>query len=141
MAHAKNTQSKAKGLLGVDGCGGDGAHSQGLTDQEYAELLRRMVQVYGPLLDYLQAFGEHELKAPLLQDSIEELLHGLQRGLVPRGTSEKPVPGTLGGKELGGHARCLERVHHVNGLPVGDIHVVSSVQKEERWRPSDVSNR
>ena len=29
-----------------------------LTDEEYAELLRRMVQVNGPLLDYKQAFGE-----------------------------------------------------------------------------------
>ena len=31
-----------------------------LTDEEYAELLRRMVQVLpnGPLLDYPQAFGE-----------------------------------------------------------------------------------
>ncbi len=31
-----------------------------LTDEEYAELLRRMVQVLqnGPLLDYKQAFGE-----------------------------------------------------------------------------------
>ncbi len=31
-----------------------------------AELLRRTVQVLpnGPLLDYLQAFGEQELKAP-----------------------------------------------------------------------------
>ena len=29
-----------------------------LTDEEYAELLTRMVQVYGPLLDYRQAFGE-----------------------------------------------------------------------------------
>ncbi len=35
-----------------------------LIDEEYAELLRRMVQVYGPLLDYRQAFGERELKAP-----------------------------------------------------------------------------
>ncbi len=37
-----------------------------LTDEEYAELLRRMVQVVpnGPLLDYPQAFGEQELKAP-----------------------------------------------------------------------------
>ena len=31
-----------------------------LADEEYAELLRRMVQVVadGPLLDYPQAFGE-----------------------------------------------------------------------------------
>ena len=31
-----------------------------LTDEEYAELLRRVVQVLpnGPLLDYTQAFGE-----------------------------------------------------------------------------------
>ena len=31
-----------------------------LTEEEYAELLRRMVQVLpnGPLLDYRQAFGE-----------------------------------------------------------------------------------
>ena len=31
-----------------------------LTDEEYAELLRRMVQVVpnGPLLNYKQAFGE-----------------------------------------------------------------------------------
>ena len=31
-----------------------------LTDEEHAELLRRMVQVLpnGPLLDYTQAFGE-----------------------------------------------------------------------------------
>ena len=37
-----------------------------LTDEEYAELLRRLVQVLpnGPLLDYRQVFGEHELKAP-----------------------------------------------------------------------------
>ena len=35
-----------------------------LTEEEYAELLRRMVQVYGPLLGYPQAFGEQELKAP-----------------------------------------------------------------------------
>ncbi len=35
-----------------------------LTDEEYAELLRRMAQVYGPLLDCWQAFGEQELKAP-----------------------------------------------------------------------------
>ncbi len=37
-----------------------------LTDEEYAELLRRMVHVLpnGPLLDYRQVFGEQELKAP-----------------------------------------------------------------------------
>lgn len=37
-----------------------------LIEEEYAELLRRMVQVLpnGALLDYLQAFGEQELKAP-----------------------------------------------------------------------------
>ncbi len=37
-----------------------------LTDEEYAELLKGMVQVLsnGPLLDYRQAFGEQELKAP-----------------------------------------------------------------------------
>ena len=31
-----------------------------LTEEEYAELLRRMIQVlpHGPLLDYRQAFGE-----------------------------------------------------------------------------------
>ena len=29
-----------------------------LTDDEYAELLRRMVQVCGPLLGYPRAFGE-----------------------------------------------------------------------------------
>ncbi len=29
-----------------------------LTDEEYAELLRKMVQVNGPLPDYRQAFGE-----------------------------------------------------------------------------------
>ena len=36
-----------------------------LTDEEYAELLRRVVHVLpnGPLLDYRQAFGEQELKA------------------------------------------------------------------------------
>ncbi len=115
-----------------------------LSDEECAELLRRMVQVlpHGPLLDYRQAFAEQELKAPLLQDSIEELLHGLQRGLVPRRIVEKPVRGTLGGKDLGGHARCLERVHHVNRLLVGDLRVVSSVQKQERCRlRSDVRSR
>ncbi len=37
------------------------------TDEEYAELLRRLVQVLpnGPLLDYPQAFGEQDLKAPI----------------------------------------------------------------------------
>ena len=37
-----------------------------LTDQEYAELLGRIVEVVpnGPLLGYSQVFGEHELKAP-----------------------------------------------------------------------------
>ncbi|MEE9293516.1 MAG: hypothetical protein V3W34_00925 [Phycisphaerae bacterium] len=37
-----------------------------LTEEEYAELLRRMVRVLpnGPLLDYWQAFGDQELKAP-----------------------------------------------------------------------------
>ncbi len=35
-----------------------------LTDEEYAELLRRMVLPNGPLLDYKQAFGEQELRAP-----------------------------------------------------------------------------
>ncbi len=37
-----------------------------LTDEEYADLLGRMVQVLpnGPLQDYSQAFGEQELKAP-----------------------------------------------------------------------------
>ncbi len=37
-----------------------------LADEEYAELLRRMVQVLpnGPLLDYPHAFAERELKAP-----------------------------------------------------------------------------
>ncbi len=35
-----------------------------LTDEEYAELLRRMVQVCGPLLDYKQVFAKQELKAP-----------------------------------------------------------------------------
>ncbi len=37
-----------------------------LTDEEYAELLRRMVQVLpnDPLLDYPQGFDKQELKAP-----------------------------------------------------------------------------
>ena len=33
-----------------------------LTDEEYAEVLRRMVQVYGPLLDSKQVFGEPSRK-------------------------------------------------------------------------------
>ena len=37
-----------------------------LTEEEYPELLRRMVQVLpnAPLLDYSQVFAEPELKAP-----------------------------------------------------------------------------
>ena len=50
-----------------------------LTDEEYAELLRRMVQVLpnGPLLDYKQAFGEEELKAPNAAGTLGA--HGVRR--------------------------------------------------------------
>ncbi len=49
------------------------------SDEEYAELLRRMVQVLpnGPLLDYKQAFGEEELKAPNAAGTLGA--HGVRR--------------------------------------------------------------
>ena len=54
-----------------------------LTDEEYAELLRRMVLPNGPLLDYKQAFGEEEVNVPNAAQNALGQMNSRAEVLVP----------------------------------------------------------
>ncbi len=77
-----------------------------LTEEEYAELLRRMVQVLpnGPLLDYRQAFGERELKAP---NAARTLRASWLRYVLEAHRQPEPEPSVTLGRDA--HAELVER--------------------------------
>ena len=72
-----------------------------LTDEEYAELLRRMVMSNGPLLDYKQAFGEQKTESPERRWDAQGFMHGpetvsAQRSVTVSQAPESPVPESPG---------------------------------------------